>query len=279
MVAVGRGGAAAGWGVIRWRCRRLTLVASGLRLVPRNFERKLCPVQCWTINDGACGRRSPPWRRCCDVLGDVVPLPHLCGIVFLAALLVVGRRRWGGCSGVELRRKSMPVCRPMMATPSGAVFLLGGIIRSLHSPAAPHGWSPDRWFILHTCLAPFALSPWKPRSWRMLCRLGSMSAFTCRWWFVGPGGCVAAVFVLLGGCFATHGYFEFGGCFAAVSTLADTLPPWLCFSVDAFSTVSCFVVAIVLCAGLALRVATVRASCLEGPLLRASSVVRGCGRL
>ena len=135
---------------------------------------------------------------------------------------------------MELRRKSMPVRRPMMATPSGAVFLLGGIIRSLHSPAAPHGWSPDRWFILHTCLAPFALSPWKPRSWRMLCRLGSMSAFTCRWWFVGPGGCVAAVFVLLGGCFATRGYFELGGCFAAVSTLADTLPLWLCFSVDAF---------------------------------------------
>ena len=67
----------------------------------------------------------------------------------------------------------------------------------------------------------------------MLCRLGSMSAFTCRWWFVGPSGCVAAVFVLLGGCFATRGYFELGGCFAAVSTLADSLPPWLCFLVDA----------------------------------------------
>jgi len=99
----------------------------------------------------------------------------------------------------------------------------------------------------------------------MLCRLGSMSAFTCRWWFAGPSGCVAAVFVLLGGCFATRGYFVLGGCFAAVSTLADTLPPWLCFSVDAFSTVSCFMVATVLYAGLALRVATVRTSCLEGP--------------
>ena len=43
-------------------------------------------------------------------------------------------------------------------------------------------------------------------------------------------------------------------------------------------------IATVLCAGLALRVATVRASCLEGPpscffCCPASSVVRGCGRL
>jgi len=49
--------------------------------------------------------------------------------------------------------------------------------------------------------------------------------------------------------------FYSGGYFAAVIVLFG----------GCFSTVSCFVVATVLCAGLALRVATVRASCLEGP--------------
>ena len=112
-----------------------------------------------------------------------------------------------------------------MAMPAGAVSLLGGIIRSFLPPPCLRDWSPGRWFILCTCLASFyTLSSRKPRLWRI----------ACRWWFVGPGGCVAAVFVLLGGCFATRGYFVLGGCFAAVSTLADTLPLWLCFSVDAF---------------------------------------------
>jgi hypothetical protein len=32
-------------------------------------------------------------------------------------------------AGVGLRRKPLPVCRPMMATPSGAIFLLGSIVR------------------------------------------------------------------------------------------------------------------------------------------------------
>ena len=49
--------------------------------------------------------------------------------------------------------------------------------------------------------------------------------------------------------------FYSGGYFAAVVVLFG----------GCFSTVSCFVVATVLCAGLALQVATVRASCLEGP--------------
>ena len=82
----------------------------------------------------------------------------------------------------------MPVCRPMMATPLGAAFLFGGIIRSLLPPPCPP------WLVafLCTCLAPiYALSSWKPRSWRMLCRPVAMSAFACRWWIVG--GCVAAV--------------------------------------------------------------------------------------
>jgi hypothetical protein len=30
------------------------------------------------------------------------------------------------------------------------------------------------------------------------------------------GGCFATVVVLFGGCFATYGYFELGGCFAAI---------------------------------------------------------------
>ena len=102
----------------------------------------------------------------------------------------------------------MPVCRPMMATPSGAVFLVGGIIRSLLPPLCPHGWSPDRWFILGTCLASFyTLSSWKSRPW----------------WIVGRGGCFASVIVLFGGCFATCGCFEFGGCFAAFPLLWQML--------------------------------------------------------
>ena len=100
-----------------------------------------------------------------------------------------------------------------MVTPSGAVFLVGGIIRLLLPPLCPHGWSPNRWFILGTCLASFyTLSSWKSR----------------QWWIVGRGGCFASVImlsggcfatVLFGGCFATCGYFEFGGCFAAITLL------------------------------------------------------------
>jgi hypothetical protein len=32
------------------------------------FEVKTCLVLYWAINDGAGRRRSPPWRRWCDVL-------------------------------------------------------------------------------------------------------------------------------------------------------------------------------------------------------------------
>jgi len=76
VVAVGWWGASAGWGAVRWRCRRLMFLAGGLRLAPKSFERKLCSVLCWANNDGACGRRSPPWRRCCVVLGVVVLPPR-----------------------------------------------------------------------------------------------------------------------------------------------------------------------------------------------------------
>ena len=75
-------------------------------------------------------------------------------------------------------------------------------------------------------------------------------------------GCFAAVIVLLGGCFATYGYFELGGCFAAIP---------LCFAAmvvlfgGCFATVSCFVLATVFCAGPALRVAFVWVACLECP--------------
>ena len=44
---------------------------------PKNSRRKPCPVLRWANNDGTCGRRSPPWRRCCVLLGDVVLLPRL----------------------------------------------------------------------------------------------------------------------------------------------------------------------------------------------------------
>ena len=104
-------------------------------------------------------------------------------------------------------------------------------------------------------------SSWRPRPWR----------FTCKWWFVSPGRCFAAVIVLFGGCFATCGYFEFGGCFVAVPLLPNALPPWLCYSIDASppSRASCcsFLasLAIDFCAGPALRVAFVWVACLECP--------------
>ena len=141
--------------------RRLTLVAGGRHLVPKNSRRKSCPVLCWANNDGACGRRFPCWRRCCVVLGDVILPPHRrvaidvlhllsllwsppFGVVAVAirgsipsALLMEGRCRMGCGSGVGLRRKPLPACRLMMATPSGPVSLLGGIIRLPLPPSCP----------------------------------------------------------------------------------------------------------------------------------------------
>ena len=97
-----------------------------------------------------------------------------------------------------------------MMTSEDAVFLVGGIIRSLLPPLCAHGWSPDRWFILGTCLASFyTLSSWKSRPWWIVGR-GEYFASV----IVLFGGCFATVF--FGGCFATGGYFEFGGCFAAI---------------------------------------------------------------
>jgi len=64
--------------------------------------------------------------------------------------LSLGVRLWVG-----LRRKPLPACWPMMATPLGAIFLLGGIIRLPLLPPCPQGWSFDQWFILYTCLASF----------------------------------------------------------------------------------------------------------------------------
>ena len=98
----------------------------------------------------------------------------------------------------------------MMVTPSGAVFLVGGIICSLLPPSCPP------WLVafLCTCLTLiYALSSWKPRSWRI----------ACRWWIVGPGGCFAVGIMLFGGCFAAGGYFEFGGCFVAIPLLWQML--------------------------------------------------------
>ena len=76
------------------------------------------------------------------------------------------------------------------------------------------------------------------------------------------GGCFATVIVLLSGCFATYGYFELGGCFAAIPLgFAAMVVPFD----GCFATISCFVLATVFCAGPALRVAFVWVACLECP--------------
>ena len=93
-------GASAGWGAVRWRCRRLMFLAGGLRLAPKSFERKLCSVLCWANNDGACRRRSPRWRRCYVVLGDIVLPPLRCGLhhfgVVCCGSSSLGWVLWGG---------------------------------------------------------------------------------------------------------------------------------------------------------------------------------------
>jgi hypothetical protein len=42
------------------------------------------PTQlCWANNNGARGRHSPSWRRCCEVLEDIDCLPHHCVASFI----------------------------------------------------------------------------------------------------------------------------------------------------------------------------------------------------
>jgi len=107
---------------------------------------------------------------------------------------------WGG-----LRRKPLPVCRPMMATPSGAVFLVGGIICSL-------------------------LPPSPPMAGRLIggsfCVPALLHFMQCRLRCLGRGGCCAAqlrCLLLLAD----------GGSLA----LADALPPYSCSLVDALPPV------------------------------------------
>ena len=113
----------------------------------------------------------------------------------------------------------MPVRRPMMATPSGAVFLLGGIIRSLHSPAVPP--MAGRLIGGSSCI---------PASLRFLhCRPGSL----------GRGGCFAVLVRCLllladGGSLALADALPLCSCCLVdalppmvTSSLADALPPFL----------------------------------------------------
>ena len=76
------------------------------------------------------------------------------------------------------------------------------------------------------------------------------------------GGCFATVIVLLGGCFATYGYFELGGCFAAIPLGFAAM---VVLFGGCFATISYFVLASVFCAGPAPRVAFVWVACLECP--------------
>ena len=105
-----------------------------------------------------------------------------------------------------------------MATPSGAVFLLGGIIRSLHSPAVPP--MAGRLIGGSSCI---------PASLRLHCRPGSL----------GRGGCFAVLVRCLllladGGSLALADALPLCSCCLVdalppmvTSSLADALPPFL----------------------------------------------------
>jgi hypothetical protein len=63
-------------------------------------------VICWANDDDICGRRSSSLRCCCEVLGPVS---------------VVDGGSADGALRVGAEAKALPACRPMMATPAGAL--------------------------------------------------------------------------------------------------------------------------------------------------------------